>query len=407
MQATSKLYPSKQQKEQHERKRIIQIAIILSVVSYLCYYTICVICKPRLYFKKSPLSSHVSGYCRLLHRSYCPPLFLFNTHLQTLFGILRRFTCFGRYEREVVSTQDGGCVSLDWFKYKNWDDLKSDAPILLVLHGLTGSSREGYCKWMCYAAAKTARYRCVVMNYRGEGGMPLKTPMTYSATKTEDIRLVVSYIHRQYPDSKISIVGYSIGSLMLAKFLREVAEEEGEASLIPVIKCAALVSCPVCVHNSTHKLEEPWSLSFLYNFALTERLKMGVLKYQGLFNGKSIKWGDVKRSKSLKQFDSSFSGVVHSYDDVTDYYQDASSSEHLKKIRTPTLILVAEDDAFLGVLPISECYENSYLMLAVTRRGGHVSFLEGMWPLGQAWMERVILQYLDSMCKWDTASLIA
>eukprot|EP01024_Parvocaulis_polyphysoides_P007732 TRINITY_DN12279_c0_g2_i2.p1 TRINITY_DN12279_c0_g2~~TRINITY_DN12279_c0_g2_i2.p1 ORF type:complete len:261 (-),score=32.95 TRINITY_DN12279_c0_g2_i2:274-1056(-) len=260
---------------------------------------------------------------------------------------------------------------------------------------------------MCYTAAKTGRYRCVVMNYRGEGGMPLTSPMTYAATKTEDIRLLVTHIHRQYPQSKISIIGYSIGSLILAKFLREISEVEEDGWLVAIIKCAALVSCPVCLHNSTHKLEQPWSINLLYNFALTERIKMNLSKYRKLFSGMSIKWREVKKSKSLKQLDRSFSVGVHNYDSVDDFYQEASSNEHLKKIRTPTLLLIAEDDAFLGMLPIGECYENSYLMMAVTSRGGHVSFLEGMWPFGQAWMERVLVEYLDAMCKWDLGVLVA
>lgn len=68
------------------------------------------------------------------------------------------------------------------------------------------------------------------------------------------------------------------------------------------------------------------------------------------------------------------------------YYEHASSLNYIPDIRTPTLFLVSEDDPFLGVLPDVECASNPSTLLAATARGGHVAFLQGLWPLGGAYM---------------------
>ena len=49
-----------------------------------------------------------------------------------------------------------GCDEYDW---------PPDTPVLLLIHGLAGSSEDAYCKWM--AATATAKgWRAAVLNYR-------------------------------------------------------------------------------------------------------------------------------------------------------------------------------------------------------------------------------------------------
>ena len=47
--------------------------------------------------------------------------------------------------------------------------------------------------------------------------------------------------------------------------------------------------------------------------------------------------------------------------------------------------------------PMQECNSNENTVLAVTPRGGHVAFLQGLWPFGTAWMDQVAIQFL-TMC---------
>ncbi len=48
------------------------------------------------------------------------------------------------------------------------------------------------------------------------------------------------------------------------------------------------------------------------------------------------------------------------------------------------------------VLPDKECSDNPNTLLAATERGGHVAFLQGLWPLGPAFMDGAVLQFLEA-----------
>ena len=56
------------------------------------------------------------------------------------------------------------------------------------------------------------------------------------------------------------------------------------------------------------------------------------------------------------------------YSSTEEYYRDGSSQHYIPHIKTPSLFLVAEDDPFLGRLPIEECSANPNTILAVTAR---------------------------------------
>lgn len=57
---------------------------------------------------------------------------------------------------------------------------------------------------------------------------------------------------------------------------------------------------------------------------------------------------------------------------MEEYYTHGSSEAYVPLIRTPSLFLVAEDDPFLGRLPILECSANPHTVLAVTSRFVHI-----------------------------------
>ncbi len=56
------------------------------------------------------------------------------------------------------------------------------------------------------------------------------------------------------------------------------------------------------------------------------------------------------------------------YNSTEEYYRDGSSQHYIPHITTPALFLCAEDDPFLGRLPIEECSANPSTVLAVTAR---------------------------------------
>eukprot|EP00955_Chlamydomonas_euryale_P061439 358031-Chlamydomonas_euryale.AAC.11 len=53
-----------------------------------------------------------------------------------------------------------------------------------------GGSHEGYCKWMCDAAARRG-WRAAVLNYRGCNGLEMTAPRGYNAAMTQDVHLAI------------------------------------------------------------------------------------------------------------------------------------------------------------------------------------------------------------------------
>ena len=58
---------------------------------------------------------------------------------------IRTLTCKAVYERQPIITKDGGTVALDWFHPTDYAKLPTETPVVLVLHGLTGTQMLQHC----------------------------------------------------------------------------------------------------------------------------------------------------------------------------------------------------------------------------------------------------------------------
>lgn len=52
-----------------------------------------------------------------------------------------------------------------------------------------------------------------------------------------------------------------------------------------------------------------------------------------------------------------------------------------------------------STLPDVECANNPNTLLVVTARGGHVAFLQGMWPFGTSFMDLAVMQFFQSVAQ--------
>ena len=122
--------------------------------------------------------------------------------------------------REQLVLPDGGTVSVDWPAHCH---LPHDAPLVIFLHTITGSSRDT----SHYLRAATRRgWRSCVFNRRGHT-MSLTSPKFNIMGDAEDTRLMVEHVMAKYPDtSYLGMVGISAGSGLLVTYLGKVCREE-------------------------------------------------------------------------------------------------------------------------------------------------------------------------------------
>jgi predicted alpha/beta-fold hydrolase len=103
-------------------------------------------------------------------------------------------------------------------------------------------------------------------------------------------------------------------------------------------------------------------------------------------------------AKNVFEFDHHAVVPVHGYDDVDHYYRDSSAVHVSHTISTRTLAISAEDDPVCAHegCPTEEQQLGPGLVVAKTRTGGHVGFIEGLWGYTDSWMDSVAVDWIGA-----------
>src|SRR5574337_674643 len=165
--------------------------------------------------------------------AYRPPFWYRGRHLQTIWGPLVRQFRRPRLRRERLETPDGDFVDLDWH-----EAAPPVAPLVLVLHGLEGSSRSHYVSGLLREAARLG-LRGAVLNFRSCGGEVNRLARLYHSGETTDLQWLIGRLIEEDPGRQIGVVGISLGGNVTLKWLGEL----GEAAP-PQIKAAVAISTP-------------------------------------------------------------------------------------------------------------------------------------------------------------------
>ena len=318
----------------------------------------------------------------ILTSTFRPAWWLPGPHLQTLWPVLDPLRPRPRLIRERLELPDGDFLELDWLP-------KGDGPLVMVIHGLEGSSRSGYARGLLAAVARRG-WRAVVMHFRGTGGEPNRLARSYSAGESRDIAWVVETLRRRFPAVPLCCVGYSLGGNALLKWL-------GEAASRAPVTAAVAVSVPMLLEASARRMQQ--GCSRLYQFYLLRALRRS---YRRKFHRRPdapVPLEQVERLRDFYAFDDRITAPLHGYRGVDDYYRRASCRGSLRNIAVPTLILHALDDPFMTPEVVPEQGELSpAVTLELSRRGGHVGFVGGRVPgRGQYWLEQRIPAFLKKM----------
>ncbi len=315
-----------------------------------------------------------------------PHLSLLPAHIQTIYPTLfaNREKLVG--EVEIFELSDGDFVEVVWKQKPNSTHAR---PIVVLFHGLGGSFYSPYIQEAMRFLAGHG-YDVVVMQFRGCGKEPNRLPRAYHSGDTADAKAWIEYLHSTYHDRDIFAVGYSLGGNMLLKLLGEWGEDS-------LVKAAISISAPMQLESSAKKINSGFSK--LYQFNMMRELKKQLKKkyhYHDMQSLIGISRDEVDNLRTFWEFDAVYTAPLHGFINVHDYYQKASSKQYLKKITTPTLIIHALDDPFMGqdVVPKKEEI-SSVIELEVSQYGGHVGFVEGRFWQPEYWLPKRVENYLS------------
>jgi len=364
---------------------VIFVSLLTTLVIYI-YYRQNVVHVPQLHSKKGSVIDNLLSGLQFLEDEYWPTFWCWEARLQTVMASFLRHTLAPiHYKREVFTFQDGGQAVLDW---KNDTGLASQ-PTVLILPGITGHSQSEYVKTFVNVAIEVVGARAVVFNNRGRGGHPIATPRTYCGTSTDDLGEVLQHLKQKYPRAEILGAGISLGGIIMGNYLADKGEEATQ-----FLKAAFIVSVCFDPPNGCKSLEQP-GLNLLLNRHLAHCLVESIKEVRHHFEDK---WDLdlVFSSKTIREFDSRFTTKMFGYKSVNEYYKAAKLTDRLSNIMVPTLSLSAEDDPFQPAesLPFDAASRSSHVAILATKYGGHIGFMEGIFPTWYQYSDKVFSQYL-------------
>jgi predicted alpha/beta-fold hydrolase len=272
----------------------------------------------------------------------------------------------------------------------HWQQDPRKHPTLVLLHGLEGSSESGY---MLGTAEKAhiAGFNVVRLNQRNCGGTEKLTTTLYHSGRSGDLCAVMAELIDRDGLPEIFFAGFSMGGNLVLKMDGEFAD-----SAPPELRGVVAVAPSMDLAACCDAVGEP--RNFIYNRHFVKRLKRRMRRKAALFPEIYSTGGlveDLGRIRSVRDFDDAITAQFCGFESANDYYARSSATRVLAAIRTPTLILTAQDDPFVpySTFTSGALRGNPNIRLVAPRYGGHCGFISQESGAERFWSEARIVEF--------------
>lgn len=310
------------------------------------------------------MSSHAE------HWKFRPHRLLRNAHLQTVAAVylphkLPPYTA----TRHFVSVdherpEDGGDqIALHEDRPV---DYQPTAPVVLLIHGLSGSYQSTYMRRM--AERLTGRgHTTFRMDMRGCGAGEDVARRPTHCGRSGDVAAAVRFIAEQHPQAPLYVVGYSMGGTLALNMLADA----GHTRIGNLQRTLAI--CP------------PINL-----FAVQKQLATGLGRRYDRFFVASL-WQQITKRwrrfpemkpetppplpKKLEEINEWVIAPTGGFASASDYYERTQPGPKLASIKQPTMIIAAKDDPIVPTGPLLEYPHGDHVEVLVSPGGGHLGFL--------------------------------
>ena len=307
-------------------------------------------------------------------KNHLAPAWLWGGHAQTIWPALyakRRHHASLPWLRERWTAPDGDFVDVD----RQVASLPS-RPLLVLFHGLEGSSQSHYAQAFADWAGEHDIH-LAFPHFRGCSGELNRGPRAYHSGDHAEIHWLLTRLraeHQAAGGRHLVAAGVSLGGNALMRWAGEHGAQATQAA-----DAVASVCSPLDLAASGQAIGRGFNRQ-VYTRMFLRTMKPKALaklaQHPGLFDRHKM-----EAARDLYEFDNVFTAPLHGFRDTDDYWRRASAKPVMGAIRLPALALNAGNDPFVPASSLPTSAEVSdHVTLWQPPHGGHVGFAQGHWP---------------------------
>ncbi len=314
---------------------------------------------------------------------YVAPRWLPGGHLQTIWPALASRRAEGSapaYRRERWTAPDGDFVDVDFL------DAPAAAqgpprPLLVLFHGLEGSSRSHYAEAFA-DVARTRGWDYAVPHFRGCSGEINLAPRAYHSGDHEEIDWILRRMAQRQrpgggsdgPRAPLLVAGVSLGGNALLRWAGEHGQEAARSA-----DAVAAICSPLDLAAGGRAIGRGFNRLVYTRMFLRTMVPKALAKWRqhpGLFDRDAL-----RAVRDLHAFDDLFTAPLHGFRDADDYWRRASAQPLLGAVRIPALAVNALNDPFVPADSLPRPGQaGTHVTLWQPPHGGHVGFAFGRLP---------------------------
>jgi predicted alpha/beta-fold hydrolase len=280
------------------------------------------------------------------------------------------------YLRQRWDTPDGDFIDLDFWpaaKPSSAHAASPERPLLVLFHGLEGSSQSHYARAFAHWAHAQG-WDYVVPHFRGCSGELNRGPRAYHSGDHAEIDWILRRLALTHAGPLLA-VGISLGGNVLLRWAQEAGGSAGQ-----LVRAVAAVSAPLDLAAAGRAIGQGFNRRIYTRMFLKSMKPKALAKLQqhpGLFDEAAM-----HAAQDLYAYDNVFTAPLHGFANTEDYWARCSAKPGLKGLReVPTLVLNALNDPFVPAWCLPKHAEvGPAVTLWQPPEGGHVGFPAGRFP---------------------------
>ena len=277
------------------------------------------------------------------------------------------------YQRARWTTPDQDFIDVDWLRQPSRVPGAAGRTLLVMFHGLEGSSHSHYARSFA-SQAEQQGWDYAVAHFRGCSGELNLAPRAYHSGDHAELDWILKRFRSEHTGPVIA-VGVSLGGNALLRW----AEEAGHSAM-DSLSAVAAICAPLDLAAGGWALGRGinrWSYTPMFLQTMKPKALRKLQQHPGLFDRRML-----EAARTLYDFDNVFTAPLHGFRNTEDYWARASAKPQMQAVRVPSLLIHARNDPFVPVWSLPTRQDvSSHVTLWQLAGGGHVGFTQG-WPPG-------------------------